>query len=145
MLLFVVSHPKAKPHDMYACNMLFKGIALFQLFSTTVKGKLKKFCPFFPILIWFDLFIFILKAIRWLEALLTRSLCPWATDGHKSPMVMWELPKLPSQRLNLEKRCLLCFTFMEMAGRETLTHLPFGNFLGDACIIVAPDGYERSW
>merc|ERR550539_1008442 len=22
---------------------------------------------------------------------------------------------------------------------------PFGNFLGDDCIIVAPDGYERSW
>jgi len=22
---------------------------------------------------------------------------------------------------------------------------PFGNFLGDKCIIVAPDGYERSW
>merc|ERR1712183_387641 len=22
---------------------------------------------------------------------------------------------------------------------------PFGNFLGDECIIVAPDGYERSW
>ena len=23
--------------------------------------------------------------------------------------------------------------------------IPFGNFLGDKCIIVAPDGYERSW
>ena len=23
--------------------------------------------------------------------------------------------------------------------------IPFGNFLGDRCIIVAPDGYERSW
>ena len=22
---------------------------------------------------------------------------------------------------------------------------PFGHFLGDACIIVAPNGYERSW
>ena len=22
---------------------------------------------------------------------------------------------------------------------------PFGNFLGDDCIIVAPDGYEKSW
>ena len=29
-------------------------------------------------------------------------------------------------------------------GGQGNTH-PFGNFLGDACIIVAPDGYERSW
>jgi len=30
------------------------------------------------------------------------------------------------------------------AGGQGNTH-PFGNFLGDECIIVAPDGYERTW
>ena len=30
------------------------------------------------------------------------------------------------------------------AGGQGNTH-PFGNFLGHECIIVAPDGYERTW
>jgi len=30
------------------------------------------------------------------------------------------------------------------AGGQGNTH-PFGNFLGEECIIVAPDGYERTW
>ena len=41
--------------------------------------------------------------------------------------------------------CVLLNIESELGNGGQGNTAPFGHFLGDACIIVAPDGYERSW
>jgi len=109
----------SKSHTCYACNMLIKGIALFLLFSTAVKGNPLDVNP--PQEITLSL------SYSWPQepngyVRTAKVAIPETQPGEKVPVVF----------------------HLHGNGGQGNTH-PFGNFLGDACIIVAPDGYERSW
>ena len=61
------------------------------------------------------------------------------TTSLHSIFFYWRLPSKQSLKINLIQK----YSFAGNGGQGNTR--PFGNFLGDKCIIVAPDGYERSW
>ena len=135
---FVVCCFISKSHTFYACNMLFKGIALFLLFSTAVKGKLKE--------VHSDLGRFVhlkfegnpLDVNPPQEITLSLSYSwPQEPNGYVRTAKVAIPETQPGEKVPV-------VFHLHGNGGQGNTH-PFGNFLGDACIIVAPDGYERSW